>query len=50
MSAVPAATKAPADLMALELDELTVMGDPGYYPALAGQRNIPQAIKDGLKP
>jgi len=26
------------------------MGDPGYYPALAGQRNIPQAIKDGLKP
>ncbi|MER9532088.1 amidohydrolase family protein [Mesorhizobium sp. M0309] len=50
MSAMPTATKAPAVLKPLELDELTVTGDPGYYPALAGQRNIPQAIKDGLQP
>ena len=50
MSAVPAAKKAPAALKALKLDELTIAGDPGYFPALARQRNIPQAIKDGLKP
>jgi hypothetical protein len=50
MSALPEAEKAPIMLHALELDELTVAGDPGYYPALARQRNIPQAIKDGLKP
>ncbi|MER9140925.1 hypothetical protein NKI20_32695 [Mesorhizobium sp. M0830] len=50
MSAVPTATMGPMVLKALELDELTVTGDPGYYPALAGQRNIPQTIKDGLKP
>ena len=50
MSAVPAAKKAPAALKALKLDELTIAGDPGDFPALARQRNIPQAIKDGLKP
>lgn len=45
--AVPAAAAAPA-FRALDLDPLTVAGDPDYYPTLAGQRNIPQAIKDGL--
>jgi hypothetical protein len=48
MSVVPTARKVPPSLRALVLDGLTVSGDTDYYLALAAQRNIPQAIKDGL--
>jgi hypothetical protein len=43
---VAAAVAAPAPLPALALDPLTAVDNDGYYTALAGEQNIPTALRD----
>jgi hypothetical protein len=43
------AAAAPADLPALTLQPLTAVDDPGYYDTLAGEQNLPKAVRDGLQ-
>jgi 5-methylthioadenosine/S-adenosylhomocysteine deaminase len=43
---VAAAVAAPAPLPALALDPLTAVDNDGYYTALAGEQNIPAALRD----
>lgn len=43
------ATAAPIALPALALQPLATVDDPGYYDTLAGEHNLPAAVRDGLQ-
>jgi 5-methylthioadenosine/S-adenosylhomocysteine deaminase len=43
------AAAAPTQLPALALQALTAVDDPGYYDTLAGEKNLPQTVHDGLQ-